>query len=174
MIPIIASPYRILITLTTLIQAFVVFVLVAPVPSNQVRGFIVNTLNHIWNESTTLRNVLLILNALNVIELYLELRFLFVLAPPRPPVDAPHHHRAEFFDMQIQLFAAERNTYLAAFSLFIYLIMRRLLDLQQQHVRAREGQKAALKGRQPQAQEESPVVIAEPVADFSPATKKNK
>jgi len=105
-------------------------------PSNQVRGFIVGGFNELWTKSPTVRSAATLLCALNAIAFAVNLSALAEPVPPPPPRPDPF-----FCDAGASRFAAERNLYLNGFSLFIYFIMRRMLEIQTQLFAARKAAK---------------------------------
>ena len=104
------------------------------------RGLVVGGLNALWRSSSTLRGAAALLCALNAISFVSEM---YRLTRPIPWYGYPTHEHA------FHTCNARFHAVLSGFSLFIYLIMRRLLEIQHQLFEARQAQKAGLETTEP-------------------------
>lgn len=133
------GPELILSAASLTVQSVVCLLLVIPVPSNSMRGAIVHGLNSLWAEHPALRGGAGLLCVVNVIALGFAVRKLSfppeMMPPPPPPHELVHCPFA------LEQFRAERNALLSGFSLFVFLMMRRLLETQKQLYEAREAAK---------------------------------
>lgn len=112
-----------------LMEGLIVLLLVMPMPSNQVRGAIIMAIVDTWEKNTAVRYVSLFLGAINVVY------FLMVF-------DALQHSFYAFgfmledalvsCEFRAMAFERERNAYITGFSLFLFLVLRRMVDIQRQ------------------------------------------
>ena len=124
-----------------LLEALLCLVLVMPMPSNQVRGAVVKTIVNAWEKNKGIQYVAYAIILVDV------LYFWHVLDALSMPFyvyglglfeDA--HMTCELRSMQ---FERERNAYITGTSLFLFLVLRRLVDIQAKLFEARGEQKAA-------------------------------
>ena len=115
-----------------LVEAAVVLLLVMPMPSNQVRGAITNAITTLWDKQPSVRYLAIGCTVVNAFYFY-------------HVVDALMHPiwtgvaRLGFLqfndplvtcEMRALQFERERNAYITGFSLFLFLVLRRLVDIQ--------------------------------------------
>ena len=106
-----------------------------PMPSNLVRGAVIKSLAHFWNSYSGLRYVSYILVSVNF--LYFAQTYKLVYYVERPAA----MDRFEECDHKISLFREQRNLYITGFSIFIFFVFRRLLDIQTKLFEARRAVK---------------------------------
>ncbi|KAJ8604362.1 hypothetical protein CTAYLR_002554 [Chrysophaeum taylorii] len=149
-------PGDVLPVASLVVQSLVCLLLVIPMPSNSVRGMIVGGLNRIWDQHPAIRSAAALLCVFNAFLFITELRRLSWPEPPPPPPPPPRRGMPGLPGMpppppvndfacefQLGLFRSERNAYMSGFSLFIYFMMRRLLEIQQMLYKARKAEKEA-------------------------------
>ena len=136
-----------------LFEAAIVLLLVMPMPSNQVRGAITAAITTVWDKNAAVRYVafgLTIVNALylwSVMDALLHPSFRLALG----------YMGAEALlscEMRALEFERERNAYITGISLFLFLVLRRLVDIQ---VKLHEARAEAKAGGVPFGQPVPPV-----------------
>mmetsp|Transcript_24716 Transcript_24716/g.25347 ORF Transcript_24716/g.25347 Transcript_24716/m.25347 type:complete len:155 (+) Transcript_24716:47-511(+) len=114
-------------------QIIVVGLLIVPLPSNKLRGLIINTLDGIWNASAYFRHFCVILSLILAL------------------ICAASMHAWATLDKQLSnknfcsLMEAERNVYMTGFSLFLNVMAIRLLEVSRQLHDTKAELKATLK-----------------------------
>jgi hypothetical protein len=121
------------------VQVVVVLILVMPMPTNYVRGYVARGFSSLWKNNPSLRNIAFMLFLLNVMAFVLEMRTLYFNPPPLEKFPGPDG----FMERRMQLFRTERNAYLTGMSCFVYFVMTRLVQIQLQLYDARNAQKIA-------------------------------
>ena len=107
-----------------------------PMPANIVRGAIVTSLSKLWNTNSAIRYISWLIVGINII--YFVLTYKNVYYSPPPEILS----RWEECDTKILRFREQRNLYITGFSVFVFFIFRRLLEIQIQLHQARKKVKA--------------------------------
>ena len=112
-----------------IVESLLVLLLVMPMPSNQVRGAIITVIVDTWEKNNAVRYVGFFLGAINL--------FYFMTV-----FDAFRHSFYAFgfmledalvtCELRAMAFERERNAYITGFSLFLFLVLRRMVDIQKQ------------------------------------------
>jgi B-cell receptor-associated protein 31 len=143
-----------------LAESLLVLLLVMPMPSNQVRGAIITVIVDTWEKNNAVRYTGYFLGAINVIY------FLMVFDALRQPFYAFGFMLEDALvscEFRAMAFERERNAYITGFSLFLFLVLRRMVDIQRQLFKLRAEMKDAQK-RYPQIfQQSSTVPMGQPV-----------
>ena len=119
-----------------------VLLLVTPMPSNAARGAVVTALVSVWEKQQAVRYVAITIGAINVIY------FLHVVDALRQPFYAFGFLLEDAFltcELRAQAFERERNAYITGFAIFLFLVLRRMVDIQSQLFRNRDQMKAVEK-----------------------------
>jgi hypothetical protein len=125
------DPGWLLVTGGLLFQCVLVILLVIPVPSNHVRGAILQLVHLIWTPQPVKYIVALVM-ALNAWYFWSTLHFMSRQGSLLSPIDTARTQTEE-----ISLYRNERNAFLTGGNLFLFLVLRRLVDIQDQLRRAR-------------------------------------
>lgn len=128
-----------------LCEAAIVLLLVAPMPSNQVRGAIVTAITSVWEKSAPVRYIAIGLNVINAFYFWHVMDAL---------LDPFAHFALVLYEMEPMLscetrafaFERERNAYITGMSLFLFLVLRRLVDIQVKLHESRLDSKAMSSG----------------------------
>ena len=127
------------------VEMLIVLLLVMPMPSNHVRGAITGAITHLWDKQEAIRYIAIGFTIINA------LYFWTVVDALTDPFKA--HFGFLVFDdplvtceMRAAMFERERNAYVTGFSLFLFLVLRRLVDIQQKLHEARADSKSAHTG----------------------------
>ncbi|KAG8462554.1 hypothetical protein KFE25_010379 [Diacronema lutheri] len=129
------DPGWLVVTLALLTQCSLVLLLVLPVPSNAVRGAILRLVHAIWGAQFVRFTVVLVM-AIDVVYLWFTLHVMGRQGSLFSPVDTARTEMEE-----IALYRDERNAFITAGNLFLFLVLRRLVDIQDQLRRARIASK---------------------------------
>jgi hypothetical protein len=122
-----------------LVEVLLVLLLVMPMPNNAVRGAVVNLVSSLWDQSG-LRYTFYIFLAADVFYFWyvcdalLHPLYDFGLIMPFEVVSC---------EIKAGMYQAERNAYITGFSLFLFLILHRLIDIQKRLHMSREAAKSA-------------------------------
>ena len=108
-----------------------------PMPANAVRGAIVTTVGKIWDSNSAIRYVSWLIVAMNV--LYFANTYYNVYYSPSQEALS----RWEECDQKIMRFREQRNLYITGFSVFVFFVFRRVLEIQSQLHQARKKVKAS-------------------------------
>lgn len=117
------DPVWLLMSAFTAMEVLVVMVLVMPMPSNAVRGRLTQAINQKWATSHTLKKlcwVMLTLNAYYAYSSIAELR------------EAHAVMSSATCETRATTLYLERNAYICGFSVFLFFVLRRLLEIQGQ------------------------------------------
>lgn len=112
-----------------LVEAILVLLLVMPMPSNQVRGAIVTAITSVWDKNAAVRYVafgLTVINALyfwSVVDALIHPSFKLAFGFVADEALLSCEMRANEYER-------ERNAYISVNSLFLFLVLRRLVDIQ--------------------------------------------
>ena len=130
-----------------LLEASIVLLLVMPMPSNRVRGAIITGIVSTWESLPAVRYIAIGLTLINLIY------FCFVVDALLEPWK---YFYAQTFsadqewmvscEMRAVQFERERNAYITGFSLFLFLILRRLVDIQAKLYQTRSETKQHMAG----------------------------
>ena len=122
-----------------LFEAALVLLLVAPMPSNQVRGAIVHAIVSAWEKNPGVRYVSYAVLAIDC------LYFWHVIDALSAPLYAFGIFEDAFLncEMRAMAFERERNAYVTGTSIFLFLVLRRLVDIQAKLFESRGEAKAA-------------------------------
>jgi len=119
------------------VEIFVVSILIFPMPSNQVRGAIIDMVTKAWENSPFLRYLMYTSLSIDIYYLINTIRRLFFrnekyLHVTNPEI-ATGSHGEHYSDCEqkMQLFLDERNLYLTGFSIFLFFVMLNILHIQQ-------------------------------------------
>jgi len=129
-----------------LAEMALVLLLVAPMPSNQVRGAIVSAIVSTWETQAAVRYIALSLGLINVVY------FLHVFDALRQPFYAFGFMLEDALvscELRAQGFERERNAYITGFAIFLFLVLRRMVDIQAQLFAVR-GEMKVLQKKWPQ------------------------
>jgi B-cell receptor-associated protein 31 len=122
-----------------LIEAIIVLLLVAPMPSNSVRGALLKAITGTWESQTAVRYVsyaAVIINALYLWRVSDALKVpLYAFGILEDPLIS--------CELRASRFERERNAYITGFSLFLFLVLRRLVDIQAKLFESRADAKSA-------------------------------
>lgn len=129
-----------------LVESLLVLLLCAPMPSNKIRGAVTRWVDNLWNHQFIKYSfsVLSIVNGSNLMMLIYSLRqpyYQLGLGFGRRRVRALMELGA-----QIELLRDERNAIISGASLFLCVILRRLVKIQMQLHSARTAEKSATGG----------------------------
>eukprot|EP01043_Picozoa_sp_COSAG02_P047619 COSAG02_NODE_4584_length_5189_cov_110.838900_4_plen_180_part_00 len=129
-----------------LAESLLVLLLCAPMPSNRIRGAVTHWVNNLWNHQFVKYSftVLSVVNSCNLVMLFYLLRqpyYQLGLGFGRRRVRALMELGA-----QIELLRNERNAFISGASLFLFVILRRLVKIQKQLHSARTAEKSATTG----------------------------
>lgn len=128
-----------------MIQIVLVGLLIVPLPSNKLRGVIVNALDSAWGASTYFRHFCVILSGILALICAASMHAWATL-------DELTQTKKNF----CSLMEAERNVYMTGFSLFLNVMAFRLLEVNRQLHSAKAELKIAIKqieGKQSQSEE---------------------
>ena len=125
------------------VESLLVGLLCAPMPSNKIRGAVTRWVSNLWNNQVVKYAFYLasIVNGCNLVMLFYALRqpyYQLGLAFGRPRMRLLMDIGA-----QLELLRDERNAFISGSSLFMFVILRRLVKIQTQLHSARTAQKAA-------------------------------
>ena len=115
----------------------IVGLLVMPMPANIVRGAIVTTVGKLWNTNSAIRYISWLIVGINV--LYFAMTYKNVYYSPPQDILS----RWEECDVKIMRFREQRNLYITGFSMFLFFVFRRVLEIQTQLHQARKKIKAS-------------------------------
>ena len=110
-------------------EATVVTLLVLPVPSNQVRGVITNFVANLWHKKPILYFVFIML-ALDLFYFWFVFDALLHPLHDFGIIRNPAFEGGITCEAKQNLFYNERNAYLTGMSLFLFVIINRLVDIQ--------------------------------------------
>ena len=119
-----------------IIQSVIVGLLVMPMPANVVRGAIVTTLGKLWDTNSAIRYISWLIVFINI--MYFGMTYKNVYYSPPAEVLS----RWEECDIKIMRFREQRNLYITGFSIFLFFVFRRVLEIQSQLHEARKQVKA--------------------------------
>jgi len=125
-----------LITLTLLVQCFLVLVLVMPMPSNQVRTWTLKAVHAFW-DLQPVRYFAALVGIVDAWYFFFTLKVMSERGPLFSPVDSPR--TAEEAE---NMFRNERNMLITGGNLFFFLVLHRLLEIQDQLRKARAAAKS--------------------------------
>uniref|UniRef100_A0A7S0XLC7 Endoplasmic reticulum transmembrane protein n=1 Tax=Elphidium margaritaceum TaxID=933848 RepID=A0A7S0XLC7_9EUKA len=107
-----------------MLESVIIGILVMPVPANVVRGVITTTVSRLWSTNSGVRYVAWLMVLINFI--YFATTYqAYYYAPQINSVT-----KWEDCDLKIQRFREQRNLYITGFSIFLFFILRRVLDIQ--------------------------------------------
>lgn len=129
------DPGWLLVSCALLVQCALVLLLVVPVPSNAVRGVIL-WLVHFIAKAQFVRFSVVLVMAVNAYYFWFTLRFMGRQGSLFSPVDTA---RTEY--EEVAMYRNERNACITGGNLFLFLILRRLVDIQEQLRKARTASK---------------------------------
>ena len=114
-------------------------------PSNTIRGIIVNGLANFWSNNPIVKAISGLVLALDTFYLYDTFNHLYF--KKRRKDGAPLDHTGPWGDCERRLHVCrdQRNAYITGFSIFVFLVMWRLLTIQKQLYDARKIVKDAKK-----------------------------
>ncbi|KAJ1624334.1 hypothetical protein T492DRAFT_1147996 [Pavlovales sp. CCMP2436] len=125
------DPGWLLITLALLAQCLLVLLLVLPMPSNAVRTVILKVVHGIW-DSQFVRFMAYLVMGVNGVYFYWTVHTMARRGSFFSPVETARTEMDE-----IVMFRNERNFFITGGNLFLLLVLRRLVDIQDQLRRAR-------------------------------------
>eukprot|EP01059_Diplonema_ambulator_P031847 TRINITY_DN598_c0_g1_i1.p1 TRINITY_DN598_c0_g1~~TRINITY_DN598_c0_g1_i1.p1 ORF type:complete len:158 (+),score=42.54 TRINITY_DN598_c0_g1_i1:68-475(+) len=114
-----------------IIEVLLVTLLIFPMPSNTVRGVVLDGIRKVWKMYPNIRTASAVIMFLNIWYFWSAMQFIYS--------DAAYN--TENKEVRLKLFREERNAYLTGFGIFNFLVLYRLLDLHTQLHDAREAQK---------------------------------
>ncbi|KAL1523306.1 hypothetical protein AB1Y20_018252 [Prymnesium parvum] len=117
-----------------LFECLLVTLLIMPVPSNAVRGAVTKWVTQLWHVAGV-RYAFIAIMALDAFYFYFVMDALF-----HPLYDLGFLspiEQAPTCELKMDLFRNERNAYITGFSLFMFFVLRRLIDIQTQLHQAR-------------------------------------
>merc|ERR1712130_962956 len=104
--------------------------------ANKVRGMVVQSLSGIWDPNSAIRYIAYLIVFINVIYFGMTYKNVYY---------SPSHEmltRWEECDTKILRFREQRNLYITGFSIFLFFVFRRVLEIQKQLHEARKLVKA--------------------------------
>ena len=110
-------------------------------PSNSIRGFIVGGLTNLWNRNQIVRAISYLVLTLDFFYSYQTFSHLYFR---RGPDGRPHGFQGAWNECERRFHTCrdQRNAYITGFSIFVFLIMQRLLVIQGQLFEARKEVKS--------------------------------
>mmetsp|Transcript_20952 Transcript_20952/g.18472 ORF Transcript_20952/g.18472 Transcript_20952/m.18472 type:complete len:136 (-) Transcript_20952:50-457(-) len=118
-----------------MVESVIVGLLVMPMPANVVRGAIVTTIGKLWNTNSAIRYISWLIVGINVIYFVMTYKNVYYSPPPEMLT------RWEECDTKIMRFREQRNLYITGFSIFLFFVFRRVLEIQSQLHQARKNVK---------------------------------
>eukprot|EP00775_Hariotina_reticulata_P007144 gene7144-7359_t len=127
------DPVWVLMTMYTILEVVIIALLVMPMPSNKVRGIIQGAVSQLWHTQEYVKRTSWVLLTLNSYYLYDALSNLIT------------HNRiyAATCEAQGMTLFLQRNALICGGSVFLFFVMRRLLDIQGQLFEMRQLVKEA-------------------------------
>ena len=122
-----------------LIESLFVLLLVLPMPSNKVRGWLTSFVTGLWGQSAV-KAVAICMLIFNTIYLW---HVLDALESPLVSIGLMSGNPLESCEVRAEMYAKERNATVCGFNIFLFLILRRLVDIQMKLHEARADQKAS-------------------------------
>eukprot|EP01116_Phalansterium_solitarium_P017521 TRINITY_DN4338_c0_g1_i1.p1 TRINITY_DN4338_c0_g1~~TRINITY_DN4338_c0_g1_i1.p1 ORF type:complete len:152 (-),score=24.12 TRINITY_DN4338_c0_g1_i1:253-708(-) len=135
-----------------LAQMVLVLILCLPMPSNRLRGFIVNIFETAWSRSPKLRAFVQMIACATAIMFLDSMRSIYMLDEK---LDKGSTGATAELMMKLRLFHSQRNAYITGFSLFLMLVLYRFQDLISQLHQAR----SAVLGAKTLAENTEPAVV---------------
>eukprot|EP01063_Lacrimia_lanifica_P036723 TRINITY_DN7368_c0_g3_i1.p2 TRINITY_DN7368_c0_g3~~TRINITY_DN7368_c0_g3_i1.p2 ORF type:complete len:135 (+),score=68.64 TRINITY_DN7368_c0_g3_i1:82-486(+) len=126
------DPGWMLLSLFMLIETLLVAVLIMPMPSNKIRGLMVDGIRHVWNTYPNLRYIAALMLTLNAYYFYNSMHYLYF---------SDRYEHSEIKDTKTRMFREQRNAYLTGFGIGLFFVLNRLMDLHTQLYDARNVQK---------------------------------
>jgi len=120
------EPGWVVLMAALVVECLLVLLLLLPMPSNVVRGVITSWVKGLWNIAGV-RYTILAVMALDIFY------FLWILDALRSPLYDNWLSPIEMeltCEISMSLFRNERNLYITGFSLFMFLVLYRLIDIQ--------------------------------------------
>ena len=127
-----------------LLEVVVVLLLVMPMPSNHVRGAITLAVTSVWDKNPAIRYCAIGLTLVNAFYFWTVIDAL--LHPWKWAFGILVDDALISCEMRAHEYERERNAYISGFSLFLFLVLRRLVDIQMKLYEARAESKAAAMG----------------------------
>jgi B-cell receptor-associated protein 31 len=152
------EPGWLLLLLFLFVEAFLVLLLVMPMPNNKVRGAITTGIASLWD----VQGVRVAFYGFLAFDIFY---FWYVFdALVHPLYDFGLLTPGEIFPCEVRavMYVNERNAYITGFSLFLFLVLNRLLDIQSKLHESRDQVKAGSMG----------VPMGQPVAQAAPLAGK--
>ena len=103
-----------------------------PMPSNAIRGYLIDGIRHLWNKHPNIRYACALMLTLNAYYFYNSMDYLY-------SSDQSKHF--EIKDVKTRMFREQRNAYLTGFGIGLFFVLNRLIDLHTQLYDARTVQK---------------------------------
>jgi len=128
------DPVWLLSAAFTAFELIVTVLLVMPMPSNKFRGSIVNAISHTWHTNDYIRKTAWVMLTLNAYYLYDCVRNLLEY----------NKVYAASCESRAMVLYLQRNTFISATSVFLFLVMRRLLEIQMMLFSTREAVKDSM------------------------------
>jgi len=154
------EPGWFVLVVALMLECLFVILLILPMPSNKVRGFITQWVTKVC-EHPAVRYGFTAVMILDAVYLYFLMGALthplYDLGFLSPIENAPT------CELKVDLFRNERNAYITGFSLFMFLVLRRLIDIQSKLHQAREDMKA-MRGSVPMGSPVGGPPMGQPVA----------
>eukprot|EP01083_Nonionella_stella_P221766 791980_1 len=123
------DPGWLLIFVFLIVESVVVGILVMPMGTNMIRGAVVMSLNKLWNTNSAMRYISYIIVFINMIYFAMTYKKVYY---------SPPQEMLKECDRKIELFREQRNLYITGFSIFLFFVFRRVLDIQRKLHNARQ------------------------------------
>jgi len=135
------DPGWLILCVALAIECFLVTLLIMPVPSNMVRGAITQWIVSLLSNQTVKYSGFAIL----VLDAYYFAYTMDAISNPLVHVGilSPLEESIVSCETGLAMFRNERNAYITGFSLFMFLVLRRLVDIQSQLFESRRVAKAS-------------------------------
>ena len=128
-----------------LVEAFMVLLLVMPMPNNAARNAVVTFVSSLWDKA----GVRYVFYALLAIDVFYFWYVWDALLHPLYDFGILVQIEAVSCEIKANLYQNERNAYITGFSLFLFLILHRMIDIQKKLYLSRETMKRAERGGEP-------------------------
>ncbi|KAJ9453257.1 hypothetical protein DIPPA_05952 [Diplonema papillatum] len=122
------DPGWVFIYLYLALELFVVFLLIVPMPTNAIRGYMIDQIRLIWRRHPYFRYYSGIMLFVSTTYFAAAINFLY----------SDHTSIVDEKNLRTQFFKEQRNAYLTGFTLFNFLVINRLLELHTQMYDMRE------------------------------------
>eukprot|EP01061_Rhynchopus_euleeides_P010997 TRINITY_DN2056_c0_g1_i1.p2 TRINITY_DN2056_c0_g1~~TRINITY_DN2056_c0_g1_i1.p2 ORF type:complete len:141 (+),score=71.89 TRINITY_DN2056_c0_g1_i1:68-490(+) len=124
-----------------MLEVVIVAALILPMPSNAIRGFLVDSIRKVWAKYPNVQYAFAVALLLDVLLFFDSMNFLNSHGGPG------HGHGHGAAHNKIEYFRHQQHAYLTGFSIGLFFVMNRLLDLNTQLFHARQAMKELEKAK---------------------------